>query len=248
MKDTIDLKSIVHLLLNKIVWILISCVLGGVLAYGYSTLAMTPTYTSYAKMYVQGSSAEQDTVSSADVSIRLRIVPVYQEKLSSNDFTKSLYNSLKEDGVQITKNDHVRIRIATNETVADALYVSVASSDPELSYLVCNQITDMAADTVAPMYAGFTLDMLDSASKPVAPSSPNVRTNTILGILVGLVLSCGIVILFYMLDTTIKDADHVTELTKLRFMGDIPDMNENFKGGYSYYKYAGSTSGKQGGR
>ena len=248
MKDTIDLKSIVHLLLNKIVWILISCVLGGVIAYGYSTLMVTPTYTSYAKMYVQGSSAEAETVSSADVSIRLRIVPAYQEKLSSNDFKDSLYASLKESGVKITKKDQVRIRITTNETVADALYISVASADPEIAYLVCDQITAMAADTVSPMYAGFTLDMLDSARLPVAPSSPNVRTNLILGVLIGLVLSCGIVVLFYMLDTTIKDADHVTEVTKLRFMGDIPDMNENFKGGYSYYKYAGNSSGTQGGR
>ncbi len=248
MKDTIDLKSIVHLLLNKIVWILISCFLGGVIAYGYSTWVITPTYTSYAKMYVQGSSAEADTVSSTDVSIRLRIVPAYQEKLSSNDFKDLLYNSLKEDGTKVGKKDQVRIRIATNDVVADALYISVNSTNPELSYLVCDRITTMAADAVAPMYAGFTLDKLDSARQPVAPTSPNVRTNTILGLLISFVLSCGIVILFYMLDTTIRDAEHVAELTKLRFMGDIPDMNESFKGGYSYYKYTGYSSGKQGGQ
>ncbi len=248
MKDTIDLKSIVHLLLNKIVWILVSCFLGGFIAYGYSTWVMTPTYTSYAKMYVQGSGADAGTVSANDVSIRLRIVPAYQEKLSSNDFRDLLHNSLKEEGVKISKNDQVRIHIATNEMVADALYISVSSTNSEIAYLVCDRITTMAADAVAPMYAGFTLDKLDSARQPVAPTSPNVRTNTILGLLIGLVLSCGIVVLFYMLDSTIRDAEHVAELTKLRFMGDIPDMNESFKGGYSYYKYAGYSSGKQGGQ
>ncbi len=247
MKDTIDLKSIVHLVIQKIGWILITCVVCGAIAYVYSAFVMTPTYMSQAKMYVQGSSADAENVSSADVSIRLRIVPAYQEKLSSNDFRDVLYKELKADGVEIRKADEVDIQITTNEAVADALYISVNTTDPELSYLICDKITLIAADTVSPMYAGFTLDKLDSARQPVSPVSPNVRMNTILGVLIGFVLSCGAVILIYMLDNTIKDVDRVTELTKLRFMGDIPDMNENFKGGYSYYKYTSHSSRTQGG-
>lgn len=247
MKDTIDLKSIVHLVIQKIWWILICCIVCGAIAYVYSAFAMTPTYMSQAKMYVQGSSADEGSVSSADVSIRLRIVPAYRDKLSSNDFRDVLYKELKADGVEIRKADEVDIQITTNEEVADALYISVTTTDPKLSYLICDKITLIAADAVSPMYAGFTLDKLDSARQPVSPVSPNVRTNTILGILIGFVLSCGAVILIYMLDNTIKDVDRVTELTKLRFMGDIPDMNENFKGGYSYYKYTNHTSGTQGG-
>ena len=247
-KDTIDLKNIVHLLVQKVVWILISCFVCGAIAYVYSAFVMTPTYTSQAKMYVQGSSAEAESVSSADVSIRLRIVPAYQEKLSSNDFRDLLYDALKQDGIEVRKEDQMEILVSTNEMVADALYISVNTTDPKLSYLICDKITEIAAETVAPMYAGFTLDKLDSARQPVNPASPNVRTNTILGVLIGMVLSCGAIILIYMLDTTIKDADSVTEMTELRFMGDIPDMNESFKGGYSYYKYSGHSSGAQGGK
>ena len=246
-KDTIDLKSIARLLVQNILWILLSCFVCGIIAYAYSAFVMTPTYASQATMYVQGSSADAENVSSADVSIRLRIVPAYQEKLSSNDFRTALYEALEKDGVQIHKEDQVDIRISTNDSVADALYISVNSADSRLSYLICNKITAIAAEAVSPMYAGFTLDKLDSARHMKDPVSPNVRTNTILGLLIGAVLSCGVIILIYMLDTTVKDADRVAELTKLRFMGDIPDMNENFKGGYSYYKYADRSTEKQGG-
>ena len=138
MKDTIDLKTIAKLLLDKIVWILISAVLAGALSYAYSSFLITPTYTSSAKMYVQGiGNTDTDSVSTGEVSIRLKIVPVYKEKLSSNDYRKYLYNALLTDGVEIPKSANVNIRVATNESVSDVLYVSVNSTDPKLSNLIC---------------------------------------------------------------------------------------------------------------
>ncbi len=247
MKDTIDLKSIVRILMDKILWILASAIVLGAAAYAYSEFAMVPTYTASTKMYVQGSSLGEDTLSSSDVSIRLRIVPAYQEKLNSNDYRELLYKKLGEDGVKVTSEHQVQIYIGTNEEVMDVLYISVNTTDPELSYLICEKITEITPETVVSMYPGFTLEKLDSARVPSSPASPNVQTNTILGILIGIVLSCGVIIVLHMLDNTVRDSERVTEVTKLRFMGEIPDMNETFKGGYSYYKY-GPSMNKQGGR
>ena len=251
MKDTIDLKTIARILLDKLVWILISAVVVGALSYAYSAFLITPTYTSSAKMHVQGMSnmePDSDSVSTGEVSIRLKIVPVYKEKLDSNDYREYLYNALWEDGVQIPASAGVQINVATNEDVPDVLYISVNTTDPELSYQICNKITEITPEVVAPMYVGYTLAKLASASVPSSPASPNVRTNTILGVLIGIVLSCGIIIVVHLLDNTIKESERVTETTKLRFMGEIPDMNDTFKGGYSYYKYSEHITGGKGGR
>ncbi len=250
MKDTIDLKTIAQILLDKIVWIIVSAIVVGALSYAYSAFLITPTYTSFAKMHVQGmnNNMESDSVSTGEVSIRLRIVPVYKEKLNSNDYRASLYKALLEDGVEIPASAAVKINVSTNQEVTDVLYISVNTTDPELSYLICNKITEITPDIVAPMYIGYTLAKLDSARMPVTPASPDVRTNTILGVLIGIVLSCGIIILIYLLDNTIKESDRVTETTKLRFMGEIPDMNDTFKGGYTYYKYSEHVFDGKGGR
>lgn len=251
MKDTIDLKTIARILLDKIVWIIISAVVVGALSYAYTAFLVTPTYTSSAKMHVQGMSnvaPDEGSVSTGEVSIRLKIVPVYKEKLDSNDYREYLYDALWEDGVKIPASAGVKIHVSTNEDVTDVLYISVNTTDPELSYLICNKITEITPDVVAPMYVGYTLATLDSARVPTVPASPNIRTNTILGVLIGLVLSCGVIIVLHLLDNTIKESDRVTETTKLRFMGEIPDMNETFKGGYSYYKYSEHISGGRGGK
>ena len=251
MKDTIDLKTIARLLLDKIVWILISAVVVGALSYAYSAFLIAPTYTSSAKMHVQGMSnmdMESDSVSTGEVSIRLKIVPVYKEKLDSYDYREYLYQALWDDGVQIPASANVRISVSTNEDVSDVLYISVNTTDPELSYLICNKITEIAPDVVAPMYVGYTLAKSDSARVPSSPASPNIQTNTFLGVLVGLVLSCGIIIIVHMMDNTVRESARVTETTKLRFMGEIPDMNDTFKGGYTYYKYSEQISERKGGR
>ena len=251
MKDTIDLKTIARILLDKIVWIILSAVVAGALSYAYSTFFITPTYTSYAKMHVQGMSnaePEEGSVSTGEVSIRLKIVPVYKEKLDSNDYREYLYKELWDDGVKIPASAAVNIHVSTNEEVTDVLYISVNTTDPKLSYEICNKITEITPDVVAPMYIGYTLATLDSARVPASPASPNIRTNTILGVLVGIVLSCGIIIVIHLLDNTIKESDRVTESTKLRFMGEIPDMNDSFKGGYTYYKYSEHISDRKGGR
>lgn len=249
MKDTIDLKSIVRILMDKILWILASVFVLGAIVYVYSAFAMTPTYTATAKLYVQGTVSSEEAVSSAEVAIRQRIIPLYQQALSGYDNLDRLSEQLKTEGTLIsTQTLRGCVQIATDDVALDVLHVTVSTSDPTLSYRICNQLTEMAPQLVGSMVSGYTLEVLDSARRPSSPSSPNIMMNVILGVLVGLVLSCGVIIVLHMIDNTIKDSDRVTEVTQLRFMGEIPDMNESFKGGYSYYKYGGKSGSGQGGR
>jgi capsular polysaccharide biosynthesis protein len=59
--------------------------------------------------------------------------------------------------------------------------------------------------------------------------------NGIIGALVGLVLSVGVIIAIYMFDKSIKSGDELEKLTGIRYLGDIPDINDSFKG--SKYEY-----------
>ncbi len=259
MKDTIDLKTVFRVLLDKIIWIVLVAILCGGLAYAYSSFVIQPTYTSSVDLYVQGGAASEDAVTSAEVAIRQRIVPLYRRKLLSNDYMDTLSATLKQQGIQASAGTLAQsILVVTDEEASDILRISVVTGSPEASYAICSTLVETAPKAVEGMMQGYTLDSVGSPTNNpkdaeghkviISPSSPNVMRNTALGAIIGIILTCGIVIVLHLFDNTIKDSDQVIEMTQLRFMGEIPDMNETFKGGYSYYKYSRSVSGQGGGK
>jgi len=65
------------------------------------------------------------------------------------------------------------------------------------------------------------LTVVEAASVPGNPISPNIKMNVLLGALVGLILAIGGVILIEYLDDTIKTPEDVWRITKLPVLGNI---------------------------
>jgi capsular exopolysaccharide synthesis family protein len=73
------------------------------------------------------------------------------------------------------------------------------------------------------------LSIVEEATVPTFPVSPNTRTNVLLAAMIGLILAVGGVILIEYLDDTVKTIYDVEKATKLPTIGTIPKING---GGY----------------
>ncbi len=71
------------------------------------------------------------------------------------------------------------------------------------------------------------VDLVAPASIPTGPVRPNVRQNTMLGAVVGLMIGGGIVFLFEILDDSIKSPNEVIHRLKLPVLGYIGRMDGN---------------------
>lgn len=63
------------------------------------------------------------------------------------------------------------------------------------------------------------------AQAPEAPSSPNTKRNTLLGAVLLLALSCGVTILVYLLDNTVKGEEDIRQRLDLPVLGEIPSFS-----------------------
>ena len=71
--------------------------------------------------------------------------------------------------------------------------------------------------------------------------------NMVLGAAAGFILSCAVIIAIYLLDRSIKNGEDLEKLSGVRYLGEIPDINETFKGGDKYYSSYSHQSGERSG-
>lgn len=75
------------------------------------------------------------------------------------------------------------------------------------------------------MYESRNIQILEEASEPQSPVSPNVPLNLALGIVIGLAIGAGIIILIDTLDDSVKSEDHVLRFTDRPILGTLPRVN-----------------------
>lgn len=73
---------------------------------------------------------------------------------------------------------------------------------------------------------------IDQAAIPLSPSSPNLRLNLLLGMIVGLMLGVGVAFVQEYLDNSIKSPEDVERHTGLPSLGIVPDIASLAAGGY----------------
>ena len=70
------------------------------------------------------------------------------------------------------------------------------------------------------------VQILDGATLPEKPSSPNIKKNTAIGVVLGLILGVMISIFKELADTTIKTQDDISQYFDLPVIGIIPDKKQ----------------------
>ena len=64
-------------------------------------------------------------------------------------------------------------------------------------------------------------------SKPVVPVSPVLKDNVTVGIVLGLFLSCAVIVLIAVLDTTIWREEDMERSFDIPVLGSVPSMNSS---------------------
>ena len=67
------------------------------------------------------------------------------------------------------------------------------------------------------------IELIDDPIKPVLPSSPNIPRSTIVGFIVGVILSCALFVFIDMMDKKIKNLEDITNQFNIPILGVVPD-------------------------
>lgn len=205
-------------------WIVIvALTLLGVAAASTLTILATPKYQASTLVYVQvsastvgdlaqgGAFAQNQAKSYAEVVSTPRVLDSVVKDLNLNTTAAALAASVTADAPTLTVN--IRITVTRDSpTQAAQIANAVTASFKQ----VISEITKPAAG--GPQVS---ISVLQNATVPSGPSSPNAGFNLALGLLVGLALGVGIAVLWQVLDTRIRGERDVDAITKAPVIGGI---------------------------
>ena len=229
MRETVefDLRNLFKILLKRS-WIIFLCmVVMGAAMFVYTVNFVTPQYKANVTMYVNNNTSNNGTgIDSTDLAVALRLVKTYVTIISSDNVLDKV---ISETELDLTA-EQVRSMLSAevvNET--EMFRVSVTAPSPQLAADIANAIAEVAPDEITAIIEGSAAKVIDYAKVPKGKSSPNYTTNTVIGALIGAVLSVFAILIHNMLDLTVHNEDELTNTFSIPVLGVIPELQEDKK-------------------
>ncbi len=219
----IDLKELFGVILNKIWVIIIVGVLGMVVAGLYTTVCIAPQYTSSSMIFILTKTTS--ITSMADIQLGRQLTQDYTVLITSRPVIEKVISNLKLDMSYAQLCGKVSIQ---NQTDTRILTMTVTDPDPYTAKMIVDELTDIVVDRVAEIMDTDKPSIIENGNIAGAPSTPNMKKNCLMGGMLGAVLAGGIIVLLFLLDDSIKDADDIEKYLELNVLGTIP-VFENSK-------------------
>lgn len=236
--EEISLKRLAEMLLSKISLIIAVTLIFGVAAFVYSETMVVPEYASSATLYVSNErGTSMNKTLGSDITASQMLVDTYVVIIKSDTVLNQVCDVLSEHGVTGYTADALRGSItasAIDET--EVFKVTVKDTDPHNSYLIANVIADLAPSIIHDFIEASTVKVVDYAVEG-EKVSPNIQNNTLLGLLLGLFLSCGFVVLRELFDMRVKNEEELGKWFNLPVLGVVPDINNPRSRRTNYYYY-----------
>lgn len=238
----IDLVQLAKALWRRAWAILLAMVVFGGVAFSYAYFIITPLYKASAMLYVNNSSLSVGStkVDLSDLNAAQSLVDTYIVILKTRTTLEEVIEAagLSYDYETLSKMIEAG---AVNST--EVFSIEVTSPDPAEAEKIANTIAELLPDRIAEIVDGSSVRIVDYAVVPSQKSSPSISRYTLLGLLLGAVVSCGVIVLLYLFDDQIRDEEYVRQTFDLPLLAAIPDLTGK-NSGSSYYYYE-KPSGKE---
>ena len=236
-EETIDLAHLLVVLWQNVWVILLVSFACAAIGFAYSRFMITPLYQSNVLMYVNNSklSLGSTSVSIADLNASKSLVDTYavimKTRLTLNEVIEQadLYYTYEELYNMVTAS-------AVNDT--EIFRIVVTGPDPEETTLIANTVAQVLPDKISEVVDGSSVRTVDFAVVPSQKSSPSITRYTAIGMMLGFVACCGVIVLLDLLDDQVRDEEKLTKSYGLPMLAVIPDLYAK-QSGKGYYGYGG---------
>lgn len=183
----------------------------------YSYVAMPNTYSATVSMYVlvQQDNANSNSLSS-DLSASQMVTNDVATLLKSDRVVNETASALGLDNLKAYKTS------ITSSTTSRVLSLEVTGPDAEMAANVANKMADEVSSVAHDVMNVDSVNVVDSAKVPTAPSGPKRPLFMAIGLLGGLFMAVAIVVVSDMLNTKVRDEEELEELLGLPVIGRIP--------------------------
>ncbi len=238
----ISFSGIIKLLIEKL-WIVAVCTVATTaVAFLYTQLFIAPKYHSEFKVYVNNDNEAvgSSNITQSDLTTSKELVARYTVILKSRS---TLGDVIERAEVDLTYEQLSGMISAGSVNNTEILSIVVTDTDPERAAKLANTIADVLPARVISIMDASSVKIIDYAEVSDTPVSPSVMKNTVIGFALGLIASCGLIVLFSFVNPYIKDEEYIADAySNIPILSVIPDISSDGKKKYgsAYYKRYGS--------
>lgn len=186
---------------------------------GVSWGLMQNQYTATVSVYVlTSSSSEQNTIQNSDLTASQLMANDIAELAGSDIVAERTAEQLgmsSLDGYKISVNSSTTTRV---------IEISVTTGQAEAASVVANKIAEVLSSTAQDVMGVESVNVVDQAKAPDAPSGPNRPMYTAVAFLAGIFLAVAIVVVMDMVNTRVRTPEEAEELLGVPVIGRIPKI------------------------
>ena len=218
----IDLVELLYRLIEKWKIIVLACLLGALIAAVCTFYFITPMYTATSKLYVVN--AKDSAINLSDLQIGNYLASDYTEVFSNWHVHEMVLQRL---GLDYTYSQLAEMVSVENPKDTRILYVNVVSDDPQEAKDMADTYAQVAREFIAVKMDTEQPNIFEEALLPSRPSSPNQSRNIIMGFMIGLILSCSVIIAQFLMDDRLRSADDIEKYVQLPTLGVMPKQTKS---------------------
>lgn len=205
---------------RKFFIIFIALVVGTITLLG-SVFLIKPKYTSTTRIYVVSRTA--DSITNQDLQAGSYLVKDYQEVITSNEVLSSVIDKEK---LSLTPNELSSMISVTIPTDTRVISISVEDDNAQEATTIANTVREVAAEKIKAVTKVDDVTTLEAAEVPKEPSSPNIKRNTLIGVIAGGVLAVISIIILEVLDDRVRRPEDIEDVLGLPLLGIVPDIDK----------------------
>ena len=229
----IDIFRLVKAVWQKMWAVVLSAVILGASAIGFTHLFIEPTYKASALLYVNNSSFSVGNtsfnISTSSLSAAQELVNTYIVILKART---SLNEIIEYAELDRTYSELQSMISAAPVNSTEIFEVVVTSTDPAESEKIANAIATLLPKRIAEIVDGSSVRVVDYAIVPTSRSAPSYTKNTFIGIILGVFLSVAIIVLRELFDVFVREEFYLSQTYPYPVLAAIPNMRNSKSNGH----------------
>ena len=217
----IDVLYLLRKLWSRKFFIIFIALVVGTIALLGSVFLIKPKYTSTTRIYVVSRTA--DSITNQDLQAGSYLVKDYQEVITSNEVLSSVIDKEK---LSLTPNELSSMISVTIPTDTRVISISVEDDNAQEAATIANTVREVAAEKIKAVTKVDDVTTLEAAEVPKEPSSPNIKRNTLIGVIAGGGLAVISIIILEILDDRVRRPEDIEDVLGLPLLGIVPDIDK----------------------
>ena len=220
----IDVFHLFKILWKRKILVALVAIVAGALAFAYSAFIVKPEFTSTTRIYVVNrNQGDKPGLTNQDLQAGSYLVKDYREIILSQDVLEKVTSDLKLDLSPKALASKIKVTVPVDTRIVS---ISVNDRVPEEASRIANSLREVAAEKIISITRVSDVTTLEEARPATAPSSPNIRRNTIIGLLGGTAFMVIAVLIVELVDTRVKRPEDIEDVMQIALLGVVPNLDK----------------------